>query len=164
MGGDEVVRALLGTLLVACLVLGTSGSILAGTVMKVKLDRSYTLRVEQTEKPVPRVTVSLCYLDGEVLQVIIMNALASKKSMRQVDLDRSSAEKEYLLVFPDATSTYGALNGLVVYKLETWCFQFVPGDRFELVDRDQDGTFEIKLSGGRSRVLRLEQGALVPDR
>ncbi|HAA21814.1 MAG TPA: hypothetical protein DCR93_36460 [Cytophagales bacterium] len=126
---------------------------------EIQLDEFTYLTIEQPKDRIVEVTLSS---DFRMLsQHTIGNAMIRDEWIQRVELDTANEDQEIVITIPDASSTYGALNGIVIYKYSWWNFFIIPSDLFEIEDTDDDGIHEIVLSRREQKSYTLQSGILV---
>jgi len=130
-------------------------------IQEVRLD-DLNLLVVRRDGEDHRVAVEIVFADkiGVVKNHTIRNALVEGVSVEAVQCDPSNDDTEYLIRIPDRSSTFGAVTGIIAYRLQWWEFLIIPDDRFRVQDIDTDGVAELMCDRIQKRTYSLFRGVL----
>jgi hypothetical protein len=93
------------------------------------------------------------------------NGYVGDGDVRAVKLEKNPLRRdapggEYLVTIQIRGSNYGAMMGIIVYRLIWWEFLIIPDDRFSLVDVDGDGFLEIRGERLQKKTFAFVRGIL----
>jgi hypothetical protein len=132
----------------------------AGVIKEIRLDKLNTLVVRQEDEHT--VSVEILYTERRnlVQRFTSGNGLIEADDIRAVNLGGSSKDPQYLVTIHVWGSNYGAMIGIIVYRLIWWEFLIIPDDRFFLTDIDGDGILEIQCERLQKKTYDFVRGVL----
>jgi hypothetical protein len=138
-------------------VLATTGTLV---VKKIELDDRNTLLVTQEGSNVVHVEILYARERMLVQRFTSGNGTIDADDIRTVSLDAKSNDSEYVITIHVHGSNYGAMIGLVVYRLVWWEFFIIPDDVFSIGDIDEDGALEIWCGRLQGKTFAFARGLL----
>jgi hypothetical protein len=132
----------------------------AGVIKEIRLDKLNTLVVRQEDERT--VSVEILYTERRnlVQRFTSGNGLVEADDIRTVNLAGSSEDPQYLVTIHVWGSNYGAMIGIIVYRLIWWEFLIIPYDRFSVADIDGDGVLEIQCERLQRKTYDFVRGVL----
>lgn len=130
-------------------------------IKEIRLDELNTLVVRQEDERT--VSVEILYTERRnlVQRFTSGNGMIEADDVRVVNLGGSSKEDpQYLATIHVWGSNYGAMIGIIVYRLIWWEFLIIPDDRFSVVDIDGDGVLEIRCERLQQKTYDFVRGVL----
>ncbi len=132
----------------------------AGVIKEIRLDKLNTLVVRQEDEHT--VSVEILYTERRNLiqRFTSGNGFVEANDIRAVNLSGSSKDPQYLVTIHVWGSNYGAMIGIIVYRLIWWEFLIIPDDRFSVADVDGDGVLEIQCERLQQKTYDFVRGVL----
>ncbi len=128
----------------------------AGVIKEIRLDDLNTLVVRQEDEH--NVCAEILYgaRRSLVQRLTSGNGWIEPDDVRAVSL--GSKETEYLVSIHVWGSNYGAMTGIIVYKLIWWKFFIIPDDKFSV--KVVDGVLEIRCERLQEKTYQFVRGVL----